>query len=158
MRISQRLLAYGIAICSTIVALFLSLRLEALIHRPTVMLFFIAIAISTWYGGLRPGIVTIVLSILSILYFFIAPIHQFWVPDIYDNFWLVLFTAVSVALHWLIVNLQERNRTIEQLSRKLLEQTSDRLTGALNAAIGPNYSKLIVMGGSVADSCCDRLV
>ena len=134
MEVYRRLLPYAIAVCSTLVALFCSLRLEALIHRPTVILFFIAIAISTWYGGTRPGIVAIILSILTINYFFIEPIHSPWAPDIYDGFWLALFTAVSLTLHWLIVNLQQRNRTIEQLNRQLLEQASDRLKGALNAA------------------------
>jgi PAS domain S-box-containing protein len=108
--------------------------LGTLINRPTVILFFVAIAISTWYGGSSPGVVAIVLSILAVVYFFMPPIHQLWLSDIYDVFWLVLFIAVSLAIHRLIINLQQSNRTIQQLNRKLLAQASDRLKGALNAA------------------------
>lgn len=73
MEVHRRLLPYEIAVGSTIVALFLSLNLEALIHRPTVILFLVNVALSTWYGGLRPGVIATALSALAINYFLIQP-------------------------------------------------------------------------------------
>ena len=46
----------------------------------------------------------------------------------------MLFIAVALIISWLMVNLQQSLRKIEFLSRQLLEKSSDRLKGALNAA------------------------
>jgi hypothetical protein len=60
--IYRRILAYGLALGLTLVALLLTLWLQAYIPRTLGAFFYIAIALSTWQGGIRPGLVAILLS------------------------------------------------------------------------------------------------
>lgn len=66
MRIDQRFLLYGVSIGLTAIALLLTLSLEPFLTQSVSAFFFVAITVSTWYGGLRPGFVAIVLSTLLV--------------------------------------------------------------------------------------------
>lgn len=134
MRRVHPIFPYLVAIASSAIALLLSLSLEAAITRATGAFFYIAVAVSTWYGGFRPGIVTIILAALALDYYFIAPTYQFLITSFNDFLRLVLFLTVSLIINLLIVNLQESKHKIEQLSQRFVDESSDRLRVALNAA------------------------
>ncbi|HEY9639939.1 MAG TPA: PAS domain-containing protein, partial [Coleofasciculaceae cyanobacterium] len=134
MSLYQRFLPYGVAIGSTGVALFLSLWLKESIHQSIGSFFYMAIAISTWYGGMRPGMVVIVLSVLSLDYYWIPPIHQLQILGFEDILRLVLFVSVSLIINLLSANLQKSQQKIESLNRQLMDENTDRLKFALNAA------------------------
>ncbi|MBD2464775.1 PAS domain S-box protein [Oscillatoria sp. FACHB-1407] len=134
MMVYQRLLPYGVAIGSTAIALLLSLWLDAVITRTIGAFFYIAIAISTWYGGRKPGMVAIALSLLALNYYFIPPIHQIQISDLNDVLRLALFLIVALIINLLSVNLQKSRSKVEQLNRQLIAESSDRLRVALNAA------------------------
>ncbi|HEY9882534.1 MAG TPA: PAS domain S-box protein, partial [Thermosynechococcaceae cyanobacterium] len=132
--IYRRLASYGIAIASTVVAILLSLWLQPFLERTIGAFFYIAVMITTLYGGFRPGIVTIVLSTLAINYFFIPPLYQFTTADPTDIIRLGVFALVSFVLNLLNSDLQQSKATIEQLSRQLIQESHDRLQMALAAA------------------------
>src|SRR6266545_6968274 len=68
------LLSVGVAVLSVAVALGLTLLLQPNM-RPT-PLFFAAVILSTWYGGLIAGGLASLLAVLAIDYFLLAPIHS----------------------------------------------------------------------------------
>ncbi|MBD2183497.1 PAS domain S-box protein [Planktothrix sp. FACHB-1355] len=133
-RAYRLLLPYIVAIASTGIALLLTLWLEPLMSRTIGAFFYIAVIVSTWYGGIRPGFVTVVLSILALNYYFIPPLRQFWgtTPD--DVLRLGIFTVVALMIAFIGGDLQESKRKVEQLSRKLQQESAERLKTALNAA------------------------
>jgi len=66
MRLYPALLSYGIAISLTAIALLLKLWLEPLLSESLGSILYLAILISTWYGGWRSGLLTVILSTLAI--------------------------------------------------------------------------------------------
>jgi signal transduction histidine kinase len=58
-----------------------------------------AIGLTTWFGGINPGLVAVALASLAVDYYFIEPIHSFLVaPD--DIASLVLFVASALFFVW----------------------------------------------------------
>ncbi|MBN3927409.1 PAS domain S-box protein [Nostoc sp. NMS4] len=134
MRLYPRLLAYGVAVGSSAIALLLSLWLEPLISRTIGAFFYIAIIISTSYGGFRPGIVTVVLSTLAINYFFIFPPHQFWIEQPQEVLRLAIFLLVALTINLITSNLQHSKQKIKQLNQQLAQENAEQLRMALGAA------------------------
>ena len=134
MRFYQRVLPYGVAIGSTAIALLLTLGLEPFMTQSVSAFFFVAITISTWYGGLRPGFVSIVLSTLAINTFFVSPVRQLTNITTSDLIRLATFCLVAVVIHLLSHNLRDSKRRVEQLSQQLLEESAKQLRMALSAA------------------------
>ncbi|MBD2564956.1 MULTISPECIES: PAS domain S-box protein [Nostoc] len=134
MRLYPRLLDYGVAVSSTASALLLSLWLEPLISRTIGAFFYIAIIISTWYGGFRPGIVTVILSTLAINYLFIPPRYQFWIEQPEKFLRLGVFLLVALTINIITSNLLHSRQKIKQLNQKLLQENAEQLRMALSAA------------------------
>jgi C4-dicarboxylate-specific signal transduction histidine kinase len=70
------LLRYAISIASVGAASSLAALLPFRADPSHFTLFFVAVMISAWYGGLGAGLVATFLSAISLDYFFIAPIHS----------------------------------------------------------------------------------
>jgi PAS domain S-box-containing protein len=133
-KIYRSSLPYGVAIAATGMALLLTLWLEPLMSQTIGAFFYMAVIISTWYGGMRPGSVAIVLSLLALNYYFMPPLRQFWgtAPD--DLFRLGIFTTVALIINFLSADLKDSKRKVESLSHQLQEESADRLKMALQAA------------------------
>ncbi|WP_088894176.1 PAS domain-containing protein [Leptolyngbya ohadii] len=134
MNFGWRFPPYGIAVGSTMIALLLSLLLQSAIAYTLGVFFYLAIATTAWYGGLRPAIVAIVLSGLGMQYFFISPIYSLQAANLDHFLRLLLFVTVSLVITLLCVKLKESQQKLEQLNRKILEESTDRLNLALEAA------------------------
>lgn len=117
----RRFLPYGVAVGFLIIAVLLSLWLETVLSRTTGVFFYMAIAITTWYGGRRPGIVTVVLSALALNYYFIPPIRQLRISSFSDFLWLFLVLGVGLIINLLTASLQE-NKRIAVERKQLLQQ------------------------------------
>ena len=133
-RVYRLLLPYVVAIASTGIALLLTLWLGPIMNRTIGAFFYLAIFLSSWYGGIRPGLVSVVLSLLAIYFFFIPPILKIGFNDPEDALRLSLFTLVALIINFLSANFRDSKRKIEQLSRRLQEESAERLKTALNAA------------------------
>lgn len=134
MKSYQRVLPYGVAICSTAIALLLRLWLEPLLFRSIGAFFYFAIIVSAWYGGFRPGFVAVVLSTLAIDYFLIPPRYQFWFEQPKDVFELGLFLLVAFLMNLLTSNFRSSKQKIERLGKQLAQENAEQLRMALSAA------------------------
>src|SRR5579883_693944 len=132
--IDRRLAPYGVAITSTVVAILLSLWLQPFLEHTIGAFFYLAVMVTTLYGGFQAGMVTIVLATLAINYFFIPPLYQFTTANSSDVIRLGIFALVSFVLNLLNSDLQQSKATIEQLSQQLIQESRDRLQMALTAA------------------------
>jgi K+-sensing histidine kinase KdpD len=62
---------YTVAVLSVASALLLTLLLHPMLNQTIFLLFFAAVAISAWYGGIKSGLVATALCSLAINYFFL---------------------------------------------------------------------------------------
>ncbi len=96
--------------------------------------FYIAVFVSSWYGGFRPGLMAVSFSVLAINYFFIPPLEHLQVADPTDGVRLGIFALVAVIINLLNDNLRTSKWEVEQLSQRLLQENAERLKTALAAA------------------------
>lgn len=130
----RKILPYGVAIGSTAIAILLTLWLQPLLDKTLGAFFYIAIILSVWYGGFKPGIVAVILSTIAINYFFIPPIYQLHVALNTDLLRLSIFFFVAFTINFLWSNLQESKRKIERLIQKIAKENAEQLRMALAAA------------------------
>jgi len=76
---SSVILRYGLAVLSVAAALIITLWMRMEIGQPStpiVGLFLCAVMFSAWFGGVRPGLLAIALSLLAFDYYFVPPIYS----------------------------------------------------------------------------------
>ena len=111
---------YIMAFLAVTLATLLTLLLRSLIEPTFFLLFFAAVAFSAWYGGLGPGILATVLSVLVYPYFFIAPFDS-WVISLGDLVRLGLFVLVALWISSLSTQLRMAKLQVEANLLKLRE-------------------------------------
>jgi PAS domain S-box-containing protein len=120
---------YSLAILAPAIALGLTLLLQNLLQNGISSFFYVAVVISTGYGGIRAGIVTIVLSFLAINYCFTPPIGEFNITYTSDWIRLGVFSFVALSIAGLSNNLRQSQQKNVQLSQALLAEQSMQLQG-----------------------------
>jgi PAS domain S-box-containing protein len=133
-------LSYAVAILSVSAALVAGLLLDSFLDiAPYVSLFICANMVAAWFGGVGPGLLSTVLSILAFKYFFIEPTSSF-VVESKDIPRLALFAVaatfvVSLAgaqrnaaksLRRARDDLQMAVRELERLNKELLAENAER--------------------------------
>jgi C4-dicarboxylate-specific signal transduction histidine kinase len=96
--------------------------------KQTAAPFFCAVMLSSWYGGLWPGVFAGVLSVVALDYFFIPPLYALGVgPE--DAVDMIVFVATALFISWLN---SEQNRAKESIRRardeldaRVKERTAD---------------------------------
>ena len=68
--------SYGLAVLSILIALIIGRLLDIHLVAAPVSLFLCAIMLSGWFGGLGPGLLAVVLSLLAFYYYFVTPIYS----------------------------------------------------------------------------------
>ncbi|MGH9768181.1 MAG: PAS domain-containing sensor histidine kinase [Blastocatellia bacterium] len=127
-RISQSQLSrYGIATLAVALALMLTLLLgTAVVPEPT-ELFLVAVTISAWYGGLRPGLLALVFSVLAVCYFTLPAVSSVAV-GLSDTLRISLFAVVALPISLIAAahkRAEEALRESEELHRITLSNISD---------------------------------
>jgi two-component system, NarL family, sensor kinase len=113
---------YGVAVVSVTVALFSSRLLDLYLVGAPVSLFLCAVIFSAWFGGIRPGLLATVLSILAFKYNFTAPVYSLFV-DIKEIPRLLIF-ALSAFFVCLLSAAQRR-------ATEALRHARDKLAGTV---------------------------
>lgn len=97
--ISQRGKEYGIAIGTTLLAFLLRLSLDSYLNdRLAHAAFLVAIAITTWYGGIGSSLLAVLLGGLIANWFFLHPRYTFSFTDLEDQAGIAVYLTVSFAL------------------------------------------------------------
>ena len=115
---------YGLAVLSVAVALGTSLLLQYFHFRDaSVSLLLFAVAISSWYGGPGPAVMSVILSIISFYWYFVEPVRTIYIyPSEIPYF--VIFAGFAA----LISSFSKIRRRAEEALREkadLLDLTHD---------------------------------
>ncbi|MCC5655852.1 PAS domain S-box protein [Nostoc sp. XA010] len=113
----EQLLHYGIALLSFALALGATLLLNAYLTATPAALFYVAVMVSAWYGGLGPGLLATVLSTLAINYFFFKPFEPHNITNLSRLVPLVVFILAA----GLISSLNESRLTAQRKAEATLK-------------------------------------
>lgn len=105
--------AYGVSILAVAIALLITHLLFPLLAPNTFQLFYAAVAVSAWYGGMRGAILAIALAIPVNLYFFLYPLYSFQFSNLSLAIRLIGFVLVALLISLLSANLWQSNRRVE---------------------------------------------
>src|SRR6202166_173381 len=118
-------LRYGIAVLSLAIAIgldfFLLRHFEAILTP-----FLFAVAATVWYAGTGPGVLAIVLSVLSLNYFFLRPSFSFSPISYADLVYLTFCIFCALAVGWVSTvrrqTEEELRQARDELEAKVLER------------------------------------
>jgi PAS domain S-box-containing protein len=124
----QTILRYCIAVLSVAIAnglAFFVLRHFEAILTP----FLFAVAVTVWYAGTGPGVLAIVLSVLSLNYFFLRPVFSFIPISYADLVYLTFCIFCALAVGWVSAVRrraeQELHQARQELEAKVVERTDN---------------------------------
>lgn len=128
----SQLQRYSIAVLTVLVALLLTKLLWPLIKPTLYPLFLAAVMVSSWYGGIIPGLLSTALAALAVAYFFIPPLYSLAVnwSDILGLFQFVLVALLIGSLNAVLRSTQRRaeiNALEAQRNYERLRQTQESL-------------------------------
>lgn len=117
--------SYSAAVVTVVIALLLTLAFKPLLASTLFLFFFVAVTGMTWYGGVGPGLVTTVLSVLALDYFVLVPLQSLTVFSGTHLLRMGLFLLVTLAIAKLNTKLQQTRRELE-ISLHQLQQIEER--------------------------------
>jgi K+-sensing histidine kinase KdpD len=107
-------LSYGIAVLVVGLALLVKLLLDPLIEEESpFLLFFGAVIVSAWVGGLRVGLFAVALAALVVNYFFLSPPNTLWLDDFGQGLRLTLFVVEGASVSLLVAAISSAKRHAE---------------------------------------------
>jgi C4-dicarboxylate-specific signal transduction histidine kinase len=125
-RVPRVIWHYGLAVASVAMALAVTQSLERYTTLRT-PLFFAAIMISAWVGGIGPGLLAVGLATLAIGYYFDPP-HRI-VTESRDLLFLIAFTLMALLITWISAKRKGMEdalkRAHDELEAKVEERTAD---------------------------------
>ena len=170
------MLGYAVAFLSVAATLIVA-RLQFNLQAAPVSLFLCAIMFSAWIGGLRAGVLAIALSLLSFIYYFLAPVHSLAL-DSAEIPRLVVFTLAAVFVlaisaaqkrseeklretaRELQTNIEDLNRTQHELHKaqaELAHMTRLTTMGELTASIAHEVNQPLTAVINNANACISLL-
>jgi PAS domain S-box-containing protein len=121
------ILRYGIAVLSVAIAIGLCFFLLQYFDAKLAPFLF-AVAATVWYAGTRPGLLAIVLSVLSLNYFFLRPDFSFSPISYADLVYLAFCIFCALAVGWVSALRrraeQELRQACDELEAKVVERTA----------------------------------
>src|SRR3984893_2438558 len=125
--VKRILWSYAVAAISVGLAAVITLKLGFIIKH-TATLYFCSVMLSSWYGGLWPGVFAALLSVVSLDYFFLPPryalgINPEEVPD------MIVFVATALFISWLSGEQKRAKESLrlarDELDAKVRERTAE---------------------------------
>lgn len=127
---SSRIRAYGLAVVTTSLAWLVDILLATRFSESSGGLYVAAALVSTWFGGLGPGLTAIALTAAINLVFFDHPYYSLAV-GVYGFERLILFTVVALVVSWLAWRIRRNQEELSRLNAELEDKVKKR-TSALN--------------------------
>src|ERR1051325_8538780 len=117
---------YGLAVIIVAAALVLTRWLQQ--YTDITPLFYAAIIVSAWFGGIGPGLLAVVLAELSIDYYFVEPLYALGLgPKPYS--FLVVFGVLALFTSWMSTKRRKAEEELKQardeLELKVQERTKE---------------------------------
>lgn len=109
---------YGIAVISFALAFGLTLLLWPIKEKGIFILFLAAVILSTWHGGVRPGVLTAGLSAVAGTYIFLPPNYSLLIEDFGTSLRLIEFLLISA----LVIVLSGARRSAQQRAEAALAE------------------------------------
>ncbi|MEH1816751.1 MAG: PAS domain S-box protein [Nostoc sp.] len=120
MKGTRSLLApYAVALLAVGSVLLLTLLLQPLLKETIFLLFFAAVAVSAWYGGMEAGLMATALSTLAVSYFFLEPVFSLLVASLDNILGLGLFVLVTTIINLLNSELRTAKQHLQTSLQKL---------------------------------------
>ena len=120
-----KILNYITAVVSVGVTLIVALFLDLHLVAAPVSLFFCAIMFSAWFGGTMPGLLSVVLSLLTFKFFFVSPVYSM---AVYFKEIPRLILFALPALFIVLLNASKRSVTESfKHTSNILEETVQKL-------------------------------
>jgi PAS domain-containing protein len=122
--LSADLTQYGLALLSVGLAVGASLLLQLFHFRvPAAPLLLFAVAVTSWYGGLRSAVLATILSIGALYWYFVEPVRtiRIYPSEIPD---LIVYVAFASLLSWFGTT-RRRAETVLRERANLLDLTHD---------------------------------
>src|SRR6516225_6275991 len=109
--------SYVVVALSVGIATVITLELGSVIKH-TSTLFFCSVMLSSWYGGLWPGVFAALLSVVALDYYFIPPLYALGfsleeTPDI------MVFVATALFIGWLSGDQKRAQKSLKQARDEL---------------------------------------
>jgi signal transduction histidine kinase len=118
-KIRSPILSYGLSVVCVAIALGLALTLQYYdFHDVELPVLSLAVGITTWYAGIGPSVLAILLSTIFFNYFFTEPLYTFYVST-RDIPYFLSFLVWAVVIAWF--------STVSRRIEGGLRQTRDRL-------------------------------
>src|SRR3984893_12693097 len=125
--LTRLLSSYLVAAISVGVAATITLKFGSVIkHSAT--LFFCSVMLSSWYGGLWPGVFAALLSVVALDYYFIPPLYALGIsleeaPD------MIVFVSTALFIGWLSGEQKRAKESLcqarDELDAKVQERTAE---------------------------------
>jgi C4-dicarboxylate-specific signal transduction histidine kinase len=119
--------SYVVGAISVGIAAVITLKLGSVIKH-TSTLFFCSVMLSSWYGGLWPGVFAALLSVVALDYYFLPPLYALGIsleetPD------MIVFVATALFIGWLSGEQKRAKESLRQardeLDAKVHERTAE---------------------------------
>jgi signal transduction histidine kinase len=120
----RMLLGYAVAVIAVGAAVVATLELgSAMKHTPT--LFFCSVILSSWFGGVWPGVLAAVLSAIALDYYFIPPLYALGIsleeaPD------MIVFVSSAIFVSWLDGEQKRAKDSLRQARDELDARVQER--------------------------------
>ena len=117
---------FVVAIAATLAVILLRLLLSSVLGDSAYFFpFVIAVTLSAWYGGLKPGLLSTVLGALAAIFFFVPPYYTFNISDPRIATGLIFFLIANVTISLVCDALHQALRRVELSEAKALQHLGD---------------------------------
>jgi C4-dicarboxylate-specific signal transduction histidine kinase len=117
---------YGFAVLTVAAALFITKSLER--YTDITPLFYAAIVISAWFGGMGPGLIAVALATVALDYYFVPPLYTLR-PDLKQISFLVVFGFLAVLTSWMSAKRRQAQEGLrharDELETRVQERTAE---------------------------------
>jgi K+-sensing histidine kinase KdpD len=110
---------YAVTLLAVGNALLLTLLLQPLLKPTIFLLFFPAVTVSAWYGGMKAGLLGTALSTLAVTFFFLEPVFSLFVDNLDSIVRLGLFMLVTILISLLTSELRTTKQHLQMSLQKL---------------------------------------
>jgi C4-dicarboxylate-specific signal transduction histidine kinase len=114
---------YGFAVLTVAAALVITKSLEQ--YTDITPLFYAAIVISAWFGGMGPGLVAVALATVALDYYFVPPLYTLR-PDLKQISFLVVFGFLAVLTSWMSAKRKQSQEALRHARDELETRVQDR--------------------------------